>query len=87
MDERPKIHIFLGAPPPASIFASDAGTEKEERPPAGWRHLELTWRGRRLKAAAGETGSGSGSGSEVYPWSFFCPADVSFSVIIFPVER
>ncbi|XP_015233027.1 PREDICTED: protein FAM35A [Cyprinodon variegatus] len=57
MDERPKIHIFLGAPPPASILASDAGTEEEERPPAGWRHLQLTWRGGRLKAAADVPGN------------------------------
>ncbi|XP_069033240.1 shieldin complex subunit 2 [Embiotoca jacksoni] len=57
MSERPKIHVFLGAPPPSSGPASapEAGVEEEHRPPAGWRHLELTWRNGRLTPAADES--------------------------------
>ncbi|TDH01672.1 hypothetical protein EPR50_G00182630 [Perca flavescens] len=56
MCERPKIHVFLGAPPPPAgpASVSGAGLEGEECPPAGWRHLELTWRDRRLRPATGE---------------------------------
>uniref|UniRef100_A0A3Q1BVS5 Shieldin complex subunit 2 C-terminal domain-containing protein n=1 Tax=Amphiprion ocellaris TaxID=80972 RepID=A0A3Q1BVS5_AMPOC len=56
MCDRPKIHVFLGAPPPSSCPASapEAGMVTEDHPPAGWRHLELTWRDGRLRPAAGE---------------------------------
>ncbi|XP_042357480.1 shieldin complex subunit 2 isoform X2 [Plectropomus leopardus] len=59
MCERPKVHVFLGAPPPSSGPASpsEAGAEAEERPPADWRHLELTWRDGRLRPAADEAGN------------------------------
>ncbi|XP_068457913.1 shieldin complex subunit 2 [Clinocottus analis] len=49
MSERPAVHVFLGAPPAAS-----SGPEDEQRPPVGWRHLELTWQGGRLRPAADE---------------------------------
>ncbi|KAM4730055.1 shieldin complex subunit 2 [Anableps anableps] len=56
MRQRPKIHVFLGAPPPplppAAVPGSEAGTEEEECLPAGWRHLELTWTEGRLRPAA-----------------------------------
>ncbi|XP_045898683.1 shieldin complex subunit 2 isoform X1 [Micropterus dolomieu] len=54
MCDRPKIHVFLGAPPPSSgpALVSGAGEEGEERPPADWRHLELTWQHGRLRPAA-----------------------------------
>ncbi|MEQ2313801.1 hypothetical protein AMECASPLE_005710 [Ameca splendens] len=56
MHQRPKIHIFLGAPPPPPPFVpgseTEAAVEEEERPPAGWSHLELTWREGRLRPAA-----------------------------------
>uniref|UniRef100_A0A3B5BAV5 Shieldin complex subunit 2 n=1 Tax=Stegastes partitus TaxID=144197 RepID=A0A3B5BAV5_9TELE len=57
MSDRQKIHVFLGAPPPSSCPASvpDGGMEDEDRPPAGWRHLELTWRDGWLRPAAGES--------------------------------
>lgn len=57
MAERPKIHVFLGAPPPPSDPGSEpeAGVGPEDRPLAGWRHLELTWREGRLRPSAGET--------------------------------
>ncbi|XP_037638068.1 shieldin complex subunit 2 isoform X2 [Sebastes umbrosus] len=59
MCDRPKIHVFLGAPPPSSCPASvpGAGPEGEERPPADWRHLELTWQNRRLRPAADNAGN------------------------------
>ncbi|XP_062256319.1 shieldin complex subunit 2 isoform X2 [Platichthys flesus] len=53
MCERSKIHVFLGAPPPPSsdpASVSEAGDE--DGPPAGWRHLELTWTDRRLRPVA-----------------------------------
>uniref|UniRef100_A0A3Q2UQF4 Shieldin complex subunit 2 n=1 Tax=Fundulus heteroclitus TaxID=8078 RepID=A0A3Q2UQF4_FUNHE len=59
MDQRPKIHVFLGAPPPASVCGSEPGAGLEERPSAGWRHLELTWREGRLTPAAGTPGNGA----------------------------
>ncbi|XP_044229606.1 shieldin complex subunit 2 isoform X2 [Thunnus albacares] len=59
MCDRPRIHVFLGAPPPSSDpdGVSEAGLDGEERPPAGWRHLELTWRDGRLRPAADEAGN------------------------------
>lgn len=56
MSDRPKIHVFLGAPPPSSVpaSASEAGLRGEERPPAGWRHLELCWQDGRLRHKTGE---------------------------------
>uniref|UniRef100_A0A3B3YHA7 Uncharacterized protein n=1 Tax=Poecilia mexicana TaxID=48701 RepID=A0A3B3YHA7_9TELE len=53
MHQRPKIHIFLGAPPP---LPPSPKMEEEEERPAGWRHLELTWRAGRLRPTAGEEG-------------------------------
>nr|XP_046257345.1 shieldin complex subunit 2 [Scatophagus argus]XP_046257346.1 shieldin complex subunit 2 [Scatophagus argus]XP_046257347.1 shieldin complex subunit 2 [Scatophagus argus]XP_046257348.1 shieldin complex subunit 2 [Scatophagus argus] len=47
MCERPKIHIFLGAPP----FSGPAGVKGEEHPPGDWRHLELTWQDGHLRPA------------------------------------
>ncbi|KAM6915920.1 shieldin complex subunit 2 [Xenentodon cancila] len=54
MSERPKIHVFLGAPPPSSAPAvvPEAREEEEFCPPANWRHLELTWKEGRLQPAA-----------------------------------
>ncbi|KAM3862872.1 shieldin complex subunit 2 [Diretmus argenteus] len=52
MSENPKIHVFLGAPPPsgpAPGSVSEAGVEDEEEPPGRWRSLELCWRGGRLR--------------------------------------
>lgn len=46
MCERPKIHVFLGAPRPCS--------EATGRPPADFKHLELTWRDGHLQPATGE---------------------------------
>ncbi|XP_034465057.1 shieldin complex subunit 2 isoform X1 [Hippoglossus hippoglossus] len=60
MCERSKIHVFLGAPPPPSsdpASVSEAGDETEDRPPAGWRHLELTWTDRRLRPVTDAAGS------------------------------
>ncbi|XP_041802861.1 shieldin complex subunit 2 isoform X2 [Chelmon rostratus] len=51
MCERPKVHVFLGAPPPSSGPASTSGAGADERPPADWRHLELTWQDGRLRPA------------------------------------
>lgn len=48
MCERPKIHVFLGAPPPCG--------EVRGRPPAEFKHLKLTWRDGRLQPATGEAG-------------------------------
>ncbi|XP_040905198.1 shieldin complex subunit 2 [Toxotes jaculatrix] len=61
MCDRPKIHVFLGAPPPSSgpASVSEAGVESEDRPPAGWRHLELTWTDGHLRAATGQCDSSS----------------------------
>ncbi|XP_056252041.1 shieldin complex subunit 2 [Seriola aureovittata] len=55
MCERPKIHVFLGAPPPSSgpASVSEVGAESVDRPPAGWGHLELTWTDGHLRPAAG----------------------------------
>lgn len=46
MCERPKIHVFLGAPPPCSKVRG--------RPPADFKHLKLTWQDGRLQPATGE---------------------------------
>lgn len=56
MCDRPKIHVFLGAPPPSlgPALVSGTGVEGEEHPPADWRHLELTWQDGRLRPATGE---------------------------------
>lgn len=56
MCERPKIHVFLGAPPPSTgpAVVSGAGVEDRARPPADWRHLELSWQDGRLRPATGE---------------------------------
>ncbi|XP_022604355.1 protein FAM35A [Seriola dumerili] len=56
MCERPKIHVFLGAPPPPSgpASVSEVGAESVDRPPAGWGHLELTWTDGHLRPATGE---------------------------------
>ncbi|XP_061767417.1 shieldin complex subunit 2 isoform X3 [Nerophis ophidion] len=56
MCERPKIHVFLGAPPstPGPASVSDCGMETGERPSGRWRHLELTWREGRLLPADAE---------------------------------
>ncbi|KAM9364436.1 shieldin complex subunit 2 isoform 2-T4 [Pholidichthys leucotaenia] len=54
MCERPKIHVFLGAPPPSSCPTSvpEGRAEDGGRPPVAWRHLELRWGGgRRLEPA------------------------------------
>lgn len=56
MCDRPKIHIFLGAPPPSSgpSSPSESAVEAEDQAPAPWRHLELTWMDGRLRLATGE---------------------------------
>lgn len=54
MSHRPKVHVFLGAPPPPSCPALEAGVEAEQRPPADWRHLELRWMEGRLRPETGE---------------------------------
>ncbi|XP_032441177.1 shieldin complex subunit 2-like [Xiphophorus hellerii] len=56
MHQRPKIHIFLGAPPPPPPPSPGMEEEEEERP-AGWRHLELTWKAGRLRPAADVPGN------------------------------
>lgn len=48
MCERPKIHVFLGAPPSCS--------EVRGRPPADFKHLTLTWQDGHLQPATGEAG-------------------------------
>ncbi|XP_074531361.1 shieldin complex subunit 2 [Halichoeres trimaculatus] len=48
MCDRPRILVFLGAPPASSV-GSGARTEEEECPPVHWRHLELTWQDGHLK--------------------------------------
>uniref|UniRef100_A0A3B4WMM9 Shieldin complex subunit 2 first OB fold domain-containing protein n=1 Tax=Seriola lalandi dorsalis TaxID=1841481 RepID=A0A3B4WMM9_SERLL len=66
MCERPKIHVFLGAPPPSSgpASVSEVGAESVDRPPAGWGHLELTWTDGHLRPAADEAGNQSGRSRE-----------------------
>ncbi|XP_061915351.1 shieldin complex subunit 2 [Entelurus aequoreus] len=56
MCERPKIHVFLGAPPstPGPASVSDCGMERGGGPSGRWRHLELTWREGRLLPADAE---------------------------------
>lgn len=44
MYEQPKIHVFLGAPPPSN--------EVRGRPPADFKHLKLTWQDGHLQPAA-----------------------------------
>ena len=52
MCDRPKLHVFLGAPPPAADTST--GPEGEERPPDNtWTHVELTWQDGHLKPATG----------------------------------
>ncbi|XP_035770746.1 shieldin complex subunit 2 [Neolamprologus brichardi] len=64
MCDQRKIHVFLGAPPPARSPASEpgAGLEEGDRAPARWRHLELTWRDGQLRPA-GDPGNESGEAS------------------------
>ncbi|XP_076599094.1 shieldin complex subunit 2 [Chaetodon auriga] len=65
MCDRPKIHIFLGAPPPPSgpALMYGAGADGEEQTPANWRHLELTWQDGCLRPAdeAGNQASSAAS--------------------------
>ncbi|XP_026165130.1 shieldin complex subunit 2 isoform X2 [Mastacembelus armatus] len=60
MCDRPKIHVFLGAPPPSSCPPSVTGPrlDGEDRPPAGWRHLELTWTDGYLRPTREQEGPG-----------------------------
>ncbi|KAF7219523.1 shieldin complex subunit 2 [Nothobranchius furzeri] len=60
MCEQPKIHVFLGAPAPPCSPVSEPLAEvgREKRPPAVWKHLELTWRQGRLRPATNEPGDG-----------------------------
>ncbi|KAM9847975.1 shieldin complex subunit 2 [Aulostomus maculatus] len=59
MGDRPKIHLFLGAPPPCgSGVPSDAGAAGGESAPSRWRELELTWQDGQLLPAAAAAGSG-----------------------------
>lgn len=53
MCDQRKIHVFLGAPPPACSPASEpgAGLEEDDRAAARWRRLELTWRDGQLRPA------------------------------------
>uniref|UniRef100_A0A3P8NII8 Shieldin complex subunit 2 C-terminal domain-containing protein n=1 Tax=Astatotilapia calliptera TaxID=8154 RepID=A0A3P8NII8_ASTCA len=64
MCDQRKIHVFLGAPPPACSPASEpgAGLEEDDRAPARWRHLELTWRDGQLRPA-GDPGNETGEAS------------------------
>lgn len=56
MSDGPKVHVFLGAPPPPAGLEEGtvSGEKGEERHPAGWRHLELRWKQGRLGAEPGE---------------------------------
>lgn len=56
MTDRPKVHVFLGAPPPPTGLEEEAvtGEKGEEHRPAGWRHLELRWKEGCLEAEPGE---------------------------------
>ncbi|KAM7386003.1 hypothetical protein PAMP_002030 [Pampus punctatissimus] len=58
MCDRPRIHVFLGVPPPSSDpdLVSEDEVEGKEHPPAGWRHLELNWRHGHLQPAAATSG-------------------------------
>ncbi|KAM6922890.1 shieldin complex subunit 2 [Lycodopsis pacificus] len=72
MCERPKIHVFLGAPPlPPSLPPHSLPPPPPSLPPLpppslpppplpppnDWRHLELTWQDGRLRPAADEDGN------------------------------
>ncbi|XP_054654965.1 shieldin complex subunit 2 isoform X2 [Dunckerocampus dactyliophorus] len=56
MCERPRIHVFLGAPPstPDNASAPDCAIEREGAPIGRWRHLELSWQEGRLVPADAE---------------------------------
>nr|XP_020482213.2 shieldin complex subunit 2 [Labrus bergylta] len=67
MCDKRKIHIFLGAPTASSDQAGvlEARMGEEERPPAKWRHLELTWQDGCLKPSTDKAGNqGNLSSSE-----------------------
>uniref|UniRef100_A0A3B5LAH2 Shieldin complex subunit 2 C-terminal domain-containing protein n=1 Tax=Xiphophorus couchianus TaxID=32473 RepID=A0A3B5LAH2_9TELE len=86
MHQRPKIHIFLGAPPPPPPPPpprppSPGMEEEEEERPAGWRHLELTWKAGRLRPAAGEGGLIPLRDSGVLPVFWLCDPTRSGSVL------
>ncbi|XP_068590523.1 shieldin complex subunit 2 [Cebidichthys violaceus] len=59
MCERPKIHVFLGAPPPLPPSSPlPPPCSSSLLPPLNeWRHLELTWQNGRLRPAADEAGN------------------------------
>lgn len=56
MCDRPRIHVFLGAPPPSSDIVSlpGSGLEADELPHAQWSQVELTWVDGHLRPATGE---------------------------------
>uniref|UniRef100_M3ZD89 Shieldin complex subunit 2 n=1 Tax=Xiphophorus maculatus TaxID=8083 RepID=M3ZD89_XIPMA len=86
MHQRPKIHIFLGAPPPPPPPPpprppSPGMEEEEEERPAGWRHLELTWKAGRLRPAAGEGGLIPLRDSGILPVFCLCDPTRSGSVL------
>ncbi|KAM4607984.1 shieldin complex subunit 2 isoform 2-T2 [Polymixia lowei] len=55
MTDKPKIHVFMGAPPPSDlVLVPEVGIEDEEQPPAQWSTVELSWVRGRLRPRAGE---------------------------------
>ncbi|KAM3606111.1 uncharacterized protein V6R79_010731 [Siganus canaliculatus] len=80
MSERPKLHVFLGAPPPSCTQAPGpgAGPEAEERPPAAWRRLALTWQDGHLRPAAGGAAGLTSGGDDVCPASVHDYLDACF---------
>ncbi|XP_041645000.1 shieldin complex subunit 2 isoform X2 [Cheilinus undulatus] len=53
MSDRPRIHVFLGAPP----SSSGPGMGDGDCPSADWRHLELTWQDGHLKLSPDRVGN------------------------------
>lgn len=56
MCERPKVHVFLGAPPPSG--------QVTDRRPAGFNRLELTWQDGHLHPATGGEADGDDLGPD-----------------------
>ncbi|XP_073338122.1 shieldin complex subunit 2 isoform X2 [Pagrus major] len=72
MCDRPKVHVFLGAPAPSSgpAVVSGAGLEGEERPPDNtWRHVELTWQDGHLRPATEEAENQTRVSSSEADWT------------------
>ncbi|XP_056147686.1 shieldin complex subunit 2 [Lampris incognitus] len=60
MSDKPKLHVYMGAPPPFTILPGPEAKEVEEEEeswPGRWKHVALCWQGGKLRPVASAGGS------------------------------